>query len=58
VQPLIPRSRAQITALFRSTAIIEPGVVLTPQWRPEPGEAEAAAEAPLYFGYAGVGRKD
>lgn len=58
VQPLIPRSRAQITALFRGTAITDPGVVLTPQWRPDPGEAEAAAQAPLYFGYAGLGRKD
>jgi hypothetical protein len=36
-----------------------PGVVLIPQWRPDPGDAVSAdgAETPLYYGYAGVGRK-
>jgi SAM-dependent methyltransferase len=58
VQPLIPRSRAQITALFRGTTLVEPGVVLTPRWRPGPaGPGGAAGELPPYFGYAGVGRK-
>jgi hypothetical protein len=34
-------------------------VVLTPSWRPEPGEAtDPAAQIPLYFGYVGVGRKN
>lgn len=58
VQPLIPRSRAQITALFDGTQIVEPGIVLSPQWRPDSGEETVAPEpVPLYFGYAGVGRK-
>jgi S-adenosyl methyltransferase len=58
-QPLIPRSRAQITGFFHATTIIEPGIVLSPTWRPDPGEAAGAAgDVPRYFGYAGVGRKD
>ncbi|HUZ22701.1 MAG TPA: SAM-dependent methyltransferase [Streptosporangiaceae bacterium] len=58
VQPLIPRSRAQITALFDGTSIVEPGIVLSPQWRPDSAEeAGSAGHVPLYFGYAGVGRK-
>lgn len=57
-QPLIPRSRSQIIRFFHATTIVEPGVVLTPLWRPEPGEADPAAQVPLYFGYAGVGRKN
>jgi S-adenosyl methyltransferase len=54
VQPLIPRSRDQVTALFRDTEIIEPGVVLTTQWRPGPG---GPPPDDPYFGYAGLGRK-
>ncbi len=58
-QRLIPRSRAQITQFFHATTLVPPGVVLTPNWRPEPGEETTpAAEVPLYFGYAGVGRKN
>lgn len=58
-QPLIPRSRAQITEFFHATTLVPPGVVLTPQWRPEAAEeADPAAEVPRYFGYAGVGRKN
>ena len=58
-QPLIPRSRAQITALFAGTELVPPGVVLTPQWRPGPDSEIPAGtdDIPLYFGYAGVGRK-
>jgi hypothetical protein len=54
VQPLIPRSRDQVTALFRDTEIIEPGVVLTTQWRPASGGPPP--DEP-YLGYAGLGRK-
>jgi hypothetical protein len=54
VQPLIPRSRDQVAALFRDTEIIEPGVVLTTRWRP--GAGGPPPDEP-YFGYAGLGRK-
>jgi len=58
-QPLIPRSHTQITEFFHATTLVEPGVALTPNWRPEPGEtAGPAADVPPYFGYAGVGRKN
>jgi hypothetical protein len=58
VQPLIPRSPAQITEFFHDTTLVEPGVVLSPQWRPDPGEADPTAEIPQYFGYVGVGCKN
>jgi hypothetical protein len=57
-QPLIPRSRSEITEFFHATTIVEPGIVLTANWRPEPGDTPDAADVPLYFGYAGVGRKN
>jgi hypothetical protein len=58
VQPLIPRSRDQISAFFDGTTLAEPGVVLSPQWRPDPGDPAAqAGEVPSYYGYVGVGRK-
>jgi len=57
-QPLIPRTREEITGFFHATELVEPGVVLSPLWRPDPGEEPASDEQlPLYFGYAGVGRK-
>ena len=56
--PLIPRSKAQIARFFDGTTLVEPGIVLTPLWRPDPGEAPAQpGDTPLYFGYVGVGRK-
>jgi hypothetical protein len=57
VRPLIPRSAAQVAALFGAAEIIDPGIVLTPRWRPDP--AAPASPAPggqQHFGYAGVGR--
>jgi SAM-dependent methyltransferase len=58
-QALVPRSRAKITAFFAGTELVEPGVVLTPNWRPDPAEMseQPTGDTPLYFGYAGVGRK-
>jgi SAM-dependent methyltransferase len=57
VQTLTPRSHAQISAYFAGLTLVEPGVVPTPQWRPEPGDqASQATEVPRYYGYAGVGR--
>lgn len=54
-QPLIPRTRDQVTTFFHATELIAPGVVLSPLWRPDSGET--AQHPPLYFGYVGVGRK-
>ncbi|EWM16513.1 SAM-dependent methyltransferase [Kutzneria sp. 744] len=49
------RSRAQITALFGDFALIPPGAVYVPEWRPDDGEAEDHPERFLFFG--GVGLK-
>ena len=59
-QPLIPRSRAQIASFFQGLELVEPGVVLTPQWRPDGVDLpapEGSAPVPEYFAYVGVGRK-
>jgi hypothetical protein len=56
-QPVTGRSLAQVTAFLAATALVEPGIVLTPLWRPDPGDLGTAGEVPLHFGYAGVGRK-
>jgi S-adenosyl methyltransferase len=51
-EPLVARSREQITRFFNGLELVEPGVVTTSRWRPEPGgEAEEVAQ------YAGVARK-
>lgn len=51
--PLATRSREEVTAFFDGLELVEPGLVFTPQWRPEepvriPGQAGM---------YAGVGFK-
>jgi hypothetical protein len=58
-QPLIPRSREQIARFFHGLTLIEPGIVLTPLWRPDPRAAAADGDTtPPYFALVGVGRKD
>jgi O-methyltransferase involved in polyketide biosynthesis len=56
VAQVIPRTRTQVAAFFAGTEIVDPGVVLTPQWRPDPGES-ASCPAEPHFGYAALGRK-
>jgi S-adenosyl methyltransferase len=51
--PQTRRSRAEVTRFFDGLDLLEPGVVQTDQWRPEPG-ADPGGRAP---GYAAVGRK-
>ena len=54
--PIYPRSREEIIALFAGFDLVEPGVVSTPLWRPEsPAELELDAEHSEIL--AGVGRK-
>jgi SAM-dependent methyltransferase len=55
VRQLVPRSREEIAAFFHDLRLVDPGVVLVPLWRPDPGEE--LADAPAYYGYAAVGRK-
>jgi len=53
-QQFAMRSRAQVTAFFDGLTLLDPGVVLTHQWRPG-SAAEAATPGVLW---AGVARKD
>ncbi|HVV13319.1 SAM-dependent methyltransferase [Amycolatopsis sp.] len=59
--PVYSRSRAEITKFFGDFALVEPGVVWLPEWRPGDGPAQATAkftENPsLSTGFCGVARK-
>ncbi|WP_137991943.1 SAM-dependent methyltransferase [Streptomyces vilmorinianum] len=53
--PLVMRSHAEIARFFEGCALIEPGLVSMPDWRPD---SPAEEEDPFAFsGFAGVGRK-
>jgi hypothetical protein len=51
--PQTRRSRAEVTRFFDGLNLLDPGVVQTDQWRPEP-DADPGGKAP---GYAAVARK-
>ncbi|TDD59271.1 hypothetical protein E1263_15880 [Kribbella antibiotica] len=54
--PMFPRDRAAVTALFGDLELVDPGVVFTARWRPEPDGV--GADDPDRSGhYAGIGRK-
>jgi S-adenosyl methyltransferase len=56
-EPIVARSREQVIRFFDGLELVEPGLVTTSRWRPEPkpsGEAEDAEEVAQY---AGVARK-
>jgi S-adenosyl methyltransferase len=54
--PVTARSKAEFTAMFDGFELVEPGVVFTPQWRPE--SPEDVGERPEDSAvYAAVGRK-
>lgn len=48
-------TRAEAVALFEGLELVEPGVVLTHQWRPDAGTPEV--EFPKIGLYCGVARK-
>ncbi|WP_431906908.1 SAM-dependent methyltransferase [Micromonospora carbonacea] len=52
--PLVIRSRRELTALFDGFPLVDPGVVWVPQWRPETPESAEDAEKAVFMG--GVGR--
>ncbi|GAA4840121.1 SAM-dependent methyltransferase [Saccharopolyspora rosea] len=54
--PLTMRSRAQVTAFFAGFDLVDPGVVLLPQWRPDSSE-DTGGPPERFSGLAGVGRK-
>lgn len=56
INPATLRTRAEITELMTGFDILDPGVVFTPQWRPErPADAEDPERA---LALAAVGRKN
>lgn len=53
---VFPRSRAEVEMLFAGFDLVEPGVVWSPQWRPDsPDDVSDGPEA--WVIYAGLGRK-
>jgi hypothetical protein len=57
-EPMYWRTRDEIESLFEGFAILEPGVVQLPLWRPDTEDRERAAQNPeRYASYAAVGIK-
>jgi SAM-dependent methyltransferase len=54
--PLIPRSNAEVCALLEGWTLLDPGIVLVPEWRPDPTDGLGPAGA--FPGYGAVARKD
>ncbi|WP_079159381.1 SAM-dependent methyltransferase [Streptomyces griseus] len=55
--PLVMRSRAEISRFFEGYEMVEPGLVFMPDWRPESLEGRAQEDPFASSGFAGVGRK-
>ena len=55
--PIKMRSRAEVERLFDGFALIDPGVVFLPLWRPEGPDDLFLDEPERCTGFAGVGRK-
>jgi hypothetical protein len=51
------RTRDQITELFAGLEVVEPGVVLVPDWHPDPGTPRVGHHPVLGLAAAGVARK-
>ena len=54
MNPMFPRTHAEITSLFEGFEVVEPGVVPLPLWRPEVAGDDDPGRAGIF---AGVGRK-
>jgi SAM-dependent methyltransferase len=55
--PMTFRSQDEVTELFKGWSLVEPGVQLIVQWRPDPGEPVDEAYARKVSMYGGVGLK-
>jgi SAM-dependent methyltransferase len=58
--PIRLRTLAEVRALFDGLTMVEPGVVLSPRWRPNPVDDRCGGQEvdDDYPGIAGVGRRD
>lgn len=54
--PVFQRPYREVVALFDGWELVEPGVVFTPEWRPDPQD-EPIPDPERGFCYAGVARK-
>lgn len=59
--PLVMRTREEVTRFFDGFDLLEPGLVSMPDWRPELTDSPADGDTPedpfAFSGFAGVGRK-
>ncbi|MGW1104564.1 SAM-dependent methyltransferase [Streptomyces sp. NPDC002540] len=55
--PLIMRSRDEISRFFEGYEMVEPGLVSMPNWRPDTPLAPEHEDPFAFSGFAGVGRK-
>jgi hypothetical protein len=56
--PLVPRTAAEIAALFTGFELVEPGLVYAEDWRPEETGSQASpAPSKTRWFYGGVGRR-
>ncbi|MDN3262826.1 SAM-dependent methyltransferase [Streptomyces sp. CSDS2] len=52
--PIVPRTRAEVIRLIGDLELLDPGLVFTPQWRPDAVSGDSEERSNLY---AGVARK-
>ena len=55
-QTVVLRSHDEVEGLFAGLEMVEPGVVLLPEWRPDPSGEAHKSEQPLPM-WCAVGRK-
>ena len=53
LDPMYPRSNAEVTALFAGLPLVPPGLVAVPAWRPDPAESiDVPDDHPVLAGVA------
>ncbi|QNE73566.1 hypothetical protein F0344_02105 [Streptomyces finlayi] len=55
--PLVMRSRAEVSRFFEGYELVDPGLVSMPEWRPDAPVTEGQEDPFAFSGFAGVGRK-
>ncbi|MEI7033432.1 SAM-dependent methyltransferase [Streptomyces pratensis] len=55
--PLVMRSREEISRFFDGYEMVDPGLVSMPEWRPDTPQAPQQEDPFAFSGFAGVGRK-
>ncbi|MGW8889299.1 SAM-dependent methyltransferase [Streptomyces sp. NPDC055749] len=55
--PLVMRSRAEVSRFFEGYEMVDPGLVSMPDWRPDTPLVEGQEDPFAFSGFAGVGRK-